>query len=105
MGTDQLSCSEISHTSDGRIWEVSQRQANVRLDDRLFEQIEVAAFVHRRSFAEEMRAALVAWAERHEDNPQIQKAGSARDPLAEEADEAGNVTALNPGDRRRKRSG
>lgn len=83
-----------------RDWEVPQRQANIRLDDELFEKIEVAAFVHRRSFADEMRAALVAWADRHVDDPLIQSATQSREPLPEE--EGAQIMPLK---RSRRRSG
>jgi plasmid stability protein len=73
---------------------VPQRQANVRLEDDLFEKLEVAAFVHRRSFAEEMRKALEAWIESIADDPRIVRAGESREdvPLPEGA----TVTKLNP---------
>jgi plasmid stability protein len=81
-----------------RDWEVPQRQANIRLDDQLFEQIEVAAFVHRRSFADEMRAALIAWVEAHEADPLIRSASKSRQPIPQPDGAA--VHQLNPKRRR-----
>jgi plasmid stability protein len=40
---------------------MTQRQTNIRLDDETFEDLEVAAFINRRSFPDELRAALQAW--------------------------------------------
>jgi plasmid stability protein len=64
-----------------RDWEVPQRQANVRLEDELFEKIEVAAFVHRRSFAEEMRKALEVWVESLAEDPLIVQASRSREEI------------------------
>ena len=40
---------------------MTQRQANIRLDDETFEDLEIAAFLNRRSFPDELRAAVRAW--------------------------------------------
>ena len=79
-----------------------QRQANVRIDDELFEQIEVTAFVHRRTFADEMRAALVAWAERYREDPLVKQASGSREATPATVPEEANVTHLNPKGRRGK---
>jgi len=76
-----------------------QRQTNIRLEDELFEKLEVAAFVHRRSFADEMRAALIAWTDALRDDPQIVQARDSRDPLPEP--EEAQVSSL---DAKRKRA-
>lgn len=78
-----------------------QRQTNIRLDDELFERIEVGAFVHRRSFADEMRAALVAWVDQLESDPLIQAASKAREPLPNE--EGAEVRSL--AEKRRRTGG
>lgn len=64
---------------------MSQRQANIRLEEEVYERLEVAAFVHRRSVADELRAAVLQWLEEHEGNPRFAQASGARDPLPEEA--------------------
>ena len=79
-----------------------QRQANIRLDDRDFERLEVAAFVHRRAVADELRAAVTAWLDAMEENPLFQTAGGAREPLPEEKVPRSNVSSL---DAKRGRNG
>jgi plasmid stability protein len=71
---------------------VSQRQANIRLDEELFERLEVAAFVHRRSFADEMRAALTDWTDKLQSDPLIAAASKSREPTPEP--EAAQVSSL-----------
>jgi plasmid stability protein len=63
---------------------MSQRQANIRLENETYERLEVAAFVHRRSVADEMRAAVLQWLDEHEGNPRFAQASGARDPLPDE---------------------
>lgn len=78
-----------------------QRQANIRLDDQLFERVEVAAFVHRRSFADEMRAALIAWVDSLDGDPLIERASGSRVPLPEP--EGARVSSLEDAKRKRTR--
>jgi hypothetical protein len=83
---------------------VAQRQANIRLDETIFDKVESAAFIHRRSIAEELRVAIVAWVDALEGDPRMTTLGGlARDPVeGEHADEeGGQVSSL---DAKRKRS-
>lgn len=58
-----------------------QRQANIRLDDREFERLETGAFIHRRSVADELRAAVKNWIVELEKDPRVVRAERERDPL------------------------
>jgi plasmid stability protein len=79
---------------------MAQRQANIRLDDAVFEQLEVAAFIHRRSLPEELRIAVIAWLKALEDDPRMSKAAELREELP--ADEVESIVSL---DEKRKRNG
>jgi hypothetical protein len=60
---------------------VPQRQANIRLDDREFERLETAAYIHRRSLPDELRAAVKVWLEQLNEDPRVAQAEASRDPL------------------------
>jgi hypothetical protein len=57
-----------------------QRQTNIRLDEPTFEWLETVAFIHRRSAADELRAAVDEWLEKHRDDPRVRAARELRDP-------------------------
>jgi plasmid stability protein len=65
---------------------VAQRQANIRLDDGVFERLEAAAFIHRRSIADELRSAVEEWVEKHQNDPRVRAARELRDPSDEPED-------------------
>jgi ribosomal 50S subunit-recycling heat shock protein len=69
-----------------------QRQTNIRLDEPLLEWLEAVAFIHRRSVAEELRAAVDRWVEDHREDPRVRAARELRDPHRDE--EQGEVRSL-----------
>jgi plasmid stability protein len=73
---------------------VPQRQLNIRLDDQDYERLEVAAFVHRRSIADELRAALNGWLDKAENESRFADASRSRDPLPEADAAKSNVSSL-----------
>jgi ribosomal 50S subunit-recycling heat shock protein len=74
-----------------------QRQTNIRLDEPTFEWLEAVAFIHRRSVADELRAAVDDWLDKHRADARVRAAKELRDPEEEEA----QVSLL---DDRRKRT-
>lgn len=81
-----------------------QRQINIRLEDSDFEALEVAAFIHRRSVPDELRAAVVDHLGRAQSDPRMAKAESLRDePPGEAASEDGAVSSLDARRRGRPR--
>lgn len=77
-----------------------QRQTNIRLDEPTFEWLETTAFVHRRTVADELRAAVDEWIDKHRDDPRVRAARELRDPNDPAEDERAPVSSLD--DRRRK---
>lgn len=63
----------------------TQKQINIRLEEPLYEWLEAAAFVHRRSVSEELRAAVDQWLDGHGDDPRVKAARELRDPDQERA--------------------
>jgi hypothetical protein len=67
---------------------VRQRQANIRLDEATYELLEIAAFLNRRSFSDELRTALLAWIETF-DKQDLEAAGRLRKKLVAEIEQTG----------------
>jgi len=79
-----------------------QRQINIRLEDSDFEALEVAAFIHRRSVPDEMRAAVLDHLATSSADPRMGQAEKLRDePDGATASEEGVVRSL-PARRRRR---
>lgn len=57
-----------------------QRQTNIRLDEPAFAWLETIAFIHRRTVADELRAAVDSWLEQHRDDARVRAARELRDP-------------------------
>lgn len=70
-----------------------QRQTNIRLDEPLLEWLEAVAFIHRRSVAEELRAAVDRWVSEHREDPRVRAARELRDPVGEEQGEVPSLAA------------
>jgi hypothetical protein len=76
-----------------------QKQTNIRLDEPSFEWLENIAHVHRRSVADELRAAVEDWIGKYREDPRVRATRELRDPL-EEAEAA--VSSL--ADKRKRRA-
>jgi hypothetical protein len=82
---------------------VAQRQANIRLDETIFDKVEAAAFIHRRSIAEELRAAIVAWLDALEDDPRMSALDQVtRDPIENETPGEGGAEVSSLADKRKR---
>jgi hypothetical protein len=62
-----------------------QRQTNIRLDEPVIEWLETTAYIHRRSVADELRAAVDDWLDRHRDDPRVRAARELRDAVPDKA--------------------
>jgi hypothetical protein len=72
------------------------------LDEASFEWLENIAHVHRRSVAEELRAAVEEWVEKHRENPRVRATRDLRDPV-DEADDEARTSVSSLEDRRRQK--
>ncbi|HEY8809462.1 MAG TPA: hypothetical protein VIM28_05520 [Solirubrobacterales bacterium] len=80
-----------------------QRQINIRLEDSHFEALEVAAFIHRRSMPDELRAAVLDHLSTSEGDPRMAQAQQLRDePQQEGAAGEGVVRSLDTKRRRNR---
>jgi hypothetical protein len=64
------------------------------LDEPSFEWLENIAHVHRRSVADELRAAVDEWIEKYQQDPRVRATRELRDPLEEPEGEQAPVSSL-----------
>jgi len=82
-----------------------QRQVNIRVEDADFEALETAAFLHRRTVADEMRAAVLEYLNAARMDPRFARAEELRDEPDTDGERQGVVRSLNTSSRREAKGG